>query len=1312
MTKLKNSDHVVTFGSTATDTGSGFERIAFYFVRTVDGKTTVELPIPSLNGSAWENSSKTAYVGDSSGLTVDGDLNDAQEANYSANALYGVTLSGTSTADSSANTTTFKVKPDSDISSYKFIRKGGIIKLSGIYYTISSVNGNSITVEGAVSTSPTTAFAPAALIVDNTSAESIGNWSSGFVINGDDGDGIIESVKKSGSTWTWNASVYLDELEDGPVTLVTMAFDKAGNVRTLETPVMIANNTPRLAKVYLATDLNGDGKFSDNELGTSTMADTNETQKFYSALTNGTSGRSQEILTIENESGSGVTGITMRNDLGLSFEFVSGSGFEGYGSGNGQLYYKLAVADSALTEATSGTDGELSVATADTYDITTKSTTAGIVSSKLSGFKIPTSKFKFGSASSGFDYNEWASSNVSNGKDNNKINYIGVTLWDSTKGTTAGTGDTTDSDGNITAFGSQWTVVNIPLYIDLVDDQFPVPSITAPTADSSSGHVDLSGTLPGANFAGTSGEFDTDTKISGTVVFTGTVTDEKRVDSIYLTTSSNFSSTPVSSKDIATYDVSSGDFTLKQLATGLTFEITSNEFSTESGHTVKWKLTVDTSKVEKIAAADVKFTVAASDGTNKNASGSTVEPAEYQADIVPYITGIERVKNTDSKSNTTMNRSTYGEYPVAVGDKLKVSGWNFGTSPTVNVGTESATASNADGTSFTIDAPSNSGELTVTVNGIVSLNDKNNNATESNLDSDGKFDNRYIRVWDVGHYFSNSTAGNKPTMAADNVGNLFSSWTIMGSSLVQMQKKLSGTTKPVWTSYDQPDQESWISIDKKTNSEGGDLALIFSSAHVGSSGKGTNNGYADLNVIGGMIGTSVPNDISKVAVSSASAGILQIKISDNPYSQMDKTYAPGYQLASYAMRRDVSQFVNGKSARYGNNMHFAYYDKKNKALRYTYQPVISSAETTANAYQRSISGWILIDGKSDGQDRVHGDSYEVKSNSGYVLSKLDNYSVTFSSSVTASKGDTLGIAYESSTGEHKFDLFTISANVENSTKVTFDKKFELSNVYATSSTKNNVTTVTYSTCYGTIYKGTSNVVKGTDRVESGAVGSYLALDVTKEGRPVIVYYDAASEGLRIAYSTSATPSMTDVSSGRDTWTRQTISVVSGGTYVQAKIDGDNYLHIMYRDSAGKLCYLKSTNAPDGGAYTFGSPMTIDSSGTYGTLSVMKTDSGYVPCVSWLNSEGTANGVKYALLRNVDTGNGNTESLWDVQIVPAVVDGGNHYVSGGELVYVEGKSAGWKEGEIVKEDGVSMAECDAVVGFNTGRMDVVFLKSEK
>ncbi len=1397
MTKLKNSDHVVTFGSTATDSGSGFERIAFYFKRTADSTTTVELPIPLANGSAWENSSSSAYVGevtDTGALQTDKDLTDTVDTNYSTNALYGVTLSGSSSVDSTANTTTFT--SSADISSYKFIRAGGIIKLSGIYYTIVSVSGNAITVDGSVSTLPATAFAPAALIADNTSSEVPGTWSSGFVISGDDGDGIIESVKKSGSTWTWDVSLYLDELEDGPVTLVTMAFDKAGNVRTLETPVMIANNTPRLAKVYLATDLNGDGKFTDNELGSSTMADTNESQKFYSALTNGTSGRVQEVVTIENADGSGTTGITMRNDLGLAFEFVSG--YEGYGSGNGTLSYKLAVGDTALTTATSGTDGQLTTATDSTYDTTASTTTAGIVTNELKGFTIPTGKFKYGSNTTGFEYNEWASASGSD----NKINYIGVTLWDSTKGTTAGTGDTVDSDENITAFGSQWTVVNVPLYIDLVDDQFPVPAIKDPTADRSTGHVDLSSTLPSANFAGTSGEFDTDTKISGTVVFTGTVTDEKRVESIYLTTSSKFSSTEVSSVKVASYNTSTGGFTVSQPATGLTFAITDNEFSTESGHTVGWSLTVDTSAVESVAAADVTFTVAASDGTNTNASSQTVEPAAYRTDIVPYITGIVRSQTT--KSNTTMNRSTYGEYPVAVCDTLKVSGWNFGTSPIVNVGTKSATASNADGTSFTIGAPANSGELTVTVNEIVSLNDKNNNAEETNLDTDDKFDNRYIRVWDVGHYFSQSSSGNEPTMITDMTGNLFSSWTVMGSGTVQLQRNLSSSTtdyaqKPSYAGYDQPDKITAFAVDNSSNNNGG-LSVLFLPANVGNGGKVTNIGYANGKNIGGAWGQGIDNKLNNI---TATFGTTKtVSITDNPTHAIDSTTnVAGFQLASYAMGREVSVFDVPRTARFGNVLHYTYYDSANKALRYSCIDMDNySLNTTSNAYRYNVDGWTLIDGASTGIDRLH---EKVVNKSGTVVTDTDIFStnstkidsssssgaqdfsslvatvnavttsdsvttqsatvnavttsdsvttqsatvnaVTTSDSVTTQSATVNAVTTSDSvtTQSATVNAVTTSDSVTTqSATVSMNKQTAMENAYLTNGItialmytddsgnfkydlhdlstapvyRNDSYTFTWNTSDSgetatgfsrytiAIYFGAKNIVS--EGTSSTSAGKYQSLALTSRGKPVIVYYDADNEQLKIAYCNTANGAIAL------TWTRQTISGVSGGTYVQAKIDGNNYLHIMYRDSDGKLCYLKSTNAPDGAAYTFDKPMTIDSSGTYGTLSVMNTGTAenpvYVPCVSWLNSEGTANGVKYAHLRDVDTGDGNTESLWDVQIVPAVVDGGNHYVTGGELVYVEGKSGSWN----TTEDSVSMGDCDSVVGFNTGRMDVVFLKSEK
>lgn len=1330
MTKLKNSDHVVTFGSSATDTGSGFERVAFYFKRTADGTTTIELPVPFASGSSWTTSTDSAYTGSVSDLSTDTDLTDSVDTNYSNNALYGITLSGTTSVGSDSTTFT----ANSSISGYKFIRTGGIIKLSGVYYTITGVDSKAITIDGALSSAPVSAFVPAALIVDNTTAEATGTWSSGFVITNDDGDGIVESVKKSGSTWTWDASVFLDELEDGPVTLVAMAFDQAGNVRTLETDVMIANNTPRLAKVYLATDLNGDGKFSDNELGTSLMSDTNETQPFYSALTNGTTGKIQEVVTIENKSGSGITGLTMRGDLGLTFEFVGGSSFEGYGSGNNDLYYKLAVQDSALESPVEGTvsDSEkLTAATESTYDTTADTTTASIVTGGLKGFKITTDAVKTANS----DYNEWSYSNVAGETDNNKKNYISVTLWDSTKGTTPGTKDTTDSSGNITAFGSQWTLVNIPLYIDLVDDKFPVPAIADPAAAVSDsvaiGHVDLSGTLPSKHFSlDNSGEYDTDTKISGTVVFTGTVTDETRVNSIMLTTSSSFSSTAVSSKEVAVYNTSTGDFTVTQPAEGLTFAITSNEFSTTDGHTVGWSLTVDTSKVSGIASSDVTFTVAASDGTNTNTADSTEPYAQYQTDIVPYITGIYRSATTNSVVTSTY-RSTYGEYAVAVGDTLTVTGFNFASGQATSVGSTAVTANvdtSSSPKSFTMAVPSYSGELTVTVNSIVSLNDKNNNASSNNQETvssaknnaksstvDGSvlYDNRYLRVWDVGHYFSESTSGNEPTMIADSSGNLFSTWTLMGTGSVMMQRTLSEDSYPIYTGYDQPDKETQIGIDRKSSASGS-LSVIFFPANVGSGGTPSSNGYADAQNIGGVWGLGMSNDMDTTALSSQilpynkgtnastkeyeryygtginSSGtkgktVKQIRIKGNPFNNLDSTtWTAGWQLASGAMRREVSQFKQGRTARYGDNMHYVYYDPVNKALRYTYQKLTDGVEKEGQyEYQNKISGWILVDGTSDAQDRIH-----TSSTSYYgVVKAYSGTTVTLNASKSVSAGDTVGIAYLSTSGVYKIVLRTVASS-SSGTSVTVKE-----------SAPDDISSVTG----GAIYTGDSNVVtKGVSR--SSSAGSYLSLDVTSSGKPVVVYYDAASEGLRVAYSTSQTPDMT-TTSGRDTWTRQTVSGVSGGTYVQAKIDGNNYLHIMYRDSEGKLCYLKSSNNPDGAAYTFDDPMEIDSSGTYGTLSVQYTDGSYVPCVSWLNSEGTANGVKYAVLRDVDTGNAETESLWDVQIVPAVQ---GNYVSGGELVYVEGKSGSWN----AAEDSVNTADCDAVVGYNTGRMDVLFLKTEK
>ncbi|MFA6938287.1 MAG: hypothetical protein WCQ67_08655, partial [Treponema sp.] len=80
MTKQSNSDYTVAFGGTASDSGSGFSRLALYFKRTVGTTTTIELPVPysSTTGTtttAYSTTGKTytlstAKVEDSDGKTV------------------------------------------------------------------------------------------------------------------------------------------------------------------------------------------------------------------------------------------------------------------------------------------------------------------------------------------------------------------------------------------------------------------------------------------------------------------------------------------------------------------------------------------------------------------------------------------------------------------------------------------------------------------------------------------------------------------------------------------------------------------------------------------------------------------------------------------------------------------------------------------------------------------------------------------------------------------------------------------------------------------------------------------------------------------------------------------------------------------------------------------------------------------------------------------------------------------------------------------------------------------------------------------
>ena len=67
-------------------------------------------------------------------------------------------------------------------------------------------------------------------------------------------------VKQTGSTYKWTASILSDNIPDGPAEIHIVAFDEAGNVNSGYVETSIQNNRPRIARVYLATDLNGNAE--------------------------------------------------------------------------------------------------------------------------------------------------------------------------------------------------------------------------------------------------------------------------------------------------------------------------------------------------------------------------------------------------------------------------------------------------------------------------------------------------------------------------------------------------------------------------------------------------------------------------------------------------------------------------------------------------------------------------------------------------------------------------------------------------------------------------------------------------------------------------------------------------------------------------------------------------------------------------------------------------------------------------------------------------------------------------------------------
>lgn len=662
---VQNSNGYFTAAGKITEDGSGFSRLVFYFLRDGTGGKRVYNPMESHGDDRIANRTNIADTKTDGSVYINGD---------GLPVLY-LEKAGRGTADSGTATDSLS---HSLISGNANIRKGGLVKIGGMYRLISAVSGNTVTFTPACDTSFTQAELVYGMVVDNTGES---QNSDGSVKN-DDGDGMVESYRKSGSDYYWDASVNSKNIPDGPVALHCVAFDVAGNSSHAWVETKVSNNRPRITSVKLGTDLNGNDSCDDNEYDT-----------FYVSLNDDGTGNTSygtDIWTLDTAKWKDVDGTTYwtaKKELWVIPEFVGGTAPYTW------VYSKSAGSSS----------GGLTKPEAAGNDKKSGALDAGGSSLYLTNDDLGTA-----------------------GEDS--VNTYRFSFWDSTEETVPGT-------------DSQWTILNVLFRQDLTDDVTPQawinpfywngPDDNSLAGNSSAkGHIELEADLPGTGFKDNSGVYDRDPKVSGEIVVRGGASDDKMLKSL----------TVEFAEFTATAEFDGTSWMLPSAGNnGWTLSVT-DEGVTQTGHQVTWEFTVDTSRISGVAGADKAVTVSVTDagpntggGSNSSDSSTTQTTADkptpyYRLDVVPYITGVKTALSDRKKNNPSVYaRTVLGRYPVNEGETVTLTGFNLGNSsvtPAVT-GVTSGITVQSDVTVPVKDL--SSGQLELTVNSVPALNNRNNN---------------------------------------------------------------------------------------------------------------------------------------------------------------------------------------------------------------------------------------------------------------------------------------------------------------------------------------------------------------------------------------------------------------------------------------------------------------------------------------------------------------------------------------------------------------------------------------------------------
>lgn len=737
--KISNSNYAYTIAGELTEDGSGFERMAFYFLRDASTLTSATDKVSRIYDVMQEykasDTSSRVNVSDLTTKTITQGSNE-----YT---LYGKEYTGTIAEDG----TTFTA---SGISSNSHIRKGGLIFVGGMYRKITEISGSTVTFDSKAATSTSaTAFFPYAQVVDNTQTEKTSrNSSNRYDITGDDGDGMPEMVSKAGTTYNWEAVVYSDYIPDGPITLVCIAFDKAGNVSGTKITTAIQNNAPRIARLYLGTDLDGDNKYTyttnakDSEFNVYTFAELNELQ-------NTLVDKYQESV----EFATADAAYNYNKAFKITSGFVVMPEFTG---GNGDIKLVFQNNSTAKTEEPVKSS---SVATSAFYPIDTTNVVTGDSAISV----LSDSSTKAQDALKKYVINDTNLTSIADG-----TRAMSFTFWDSTEGTVCG------SDSNYCYV--RVTDLNVDLVDDVKPNQVIEPFYWNSLTDNSvyysgdreeitsvadlEGHIELEADLS----ATVKTKYGNDPKVSGKITMTGYAYDDQRLGSLWIAfdglTPTNYLTKDDSGKrtvdsrtfyEAAYYTPADKKWTVANAtiaANGWKFSLdTTSEdaYFNQDGHKVLWTLSIDTEKISgtaglnksaRVIALDHSSNVSSTTAATANKTDGNYNVPTYQMDVVPYIKGLKTNLSKLKRANSSVyDRTALGHYAAATSETVYMYGFNLLANATVTDSKSTTTRLGAATTTaftgytcypLTSIASFTSGDVFVTVNSVQSLNNINN----------------------------------------------------------------------------------------------------------------------------------------------------------------------------------------------------------------------------------------------------------------------------------------------------------------------------------------------------------------------------------------------------------------------------------------------------------------------------------------------------------------------------------------------------------------------------------------------------------